>query len=87
MTPDDSTNTDNDPTDEDKDTFWNLSNLETGEHWYRRFGVKPTELERISLNVDALIGLLNVVDARLENGMVDAARLQIKGLPYEDLEE
>jgi len=46
------------------------------------------------LNMEALVGMLNVLDARLEDGKVDEARLQIKrmilqlrGLPCEDLKE
>jgi|TARA_R100001463_G_scaffold1435_2_gene6447 hypothetical protein len=64
------------------------------DHWWKRFGVQPNPLERISLNMEALVGMLNVLDARLEDGKVDEARLQIKrmilqlrGLPCEDLKE
>jgi hypothetical protein len=51
-------------------------------------------MKRISMDEDALVGMMNILDARLENDMVDEARLQIKrmilqfrGLPCEDLKE
>lgn len=51
-------------------------------------------MKRISMNEDALVGMLRVLDARLENDMVDEARLQIermilqfRGHPCEDFQE
>ena len=51
-------------------------------------------MKRISMDEDALVGMMNILDARLKNDMVDEARLQIKrmilqlrGLPCEDLKE